>query len=182
MAFGMAGCQATNNSSSIKNDAETKELGDQNIDLEKKQLLEVFDVSNNQYVGMITDNQKIYEIIKNERIPQWEYLDELPAGSQKRCTFKSYEVVTDPIFLKDEKPWITIFKMDLYRADNRYFVVGQSLDKGSDTDMTIAMIPDSAGAYLQQLTNEKLDTSLDKSEVMKAWNAGTPQEKISSDK
>lgn len=179
IVFGITGCQEANSETLIKNDAEATELVQPNIDLEKKQLLEVFDSSSVQSLGIITDNKKLYEIIENEMIPQWEYLNELPSGSQKLCTFKSYEVVTEPIFLKDEKPWITIFKMDLYRADNNYFVVGQSLDEGSDIDITIARIPDSAGAYLQQLTKEKFDASLDKSEVIKKWNAGTPQEKIS---
>lgn len=165
MAFGLMGCQ------------EAKELGYSEIDLEKKQLLELFDI-NDQSIGIITDNQRIYEIIEKEMIPQWEYLDELPTGSQKLCTFKSYEVVTDPSFLKNDKPWITIFKTDLYEADDSYFVVGQSLDEGSDTDMTIAMIPDSAGTYLHQLTKENLDAFLDKSEVIREWNVGTPQEKM----
>lgn len=166
MGLGLMGCQ------------EAKESGYSEIDLEKKQLLEIFDVSSGQSIGIITDNQKIYEIIENEMIPQWEYLDELPVGSQKLYTFKSYEVVTDPIFLKNDMPWITIFNTDLYEVDDNYYIVAQSLDEDSDAATTIAKIPDSVGTYLQELTKENLDTSLDKSEIMRGWNAGAPQEKI----
>lgn len=176
LAFSITGCDGK-----AEENAAVEQSGSENSNLEKHQLMEIIDASTEESVGVITDNNKIYEIIEHEMIEQWEYLEKLPDDSQKLWTFKSYEVVTELTYLKDKKPWVTVSQMDLYMAENSCFIVEQSLDRDSDTEVVIAKIPDSAKEYLLELTQNNGNISSAKDELIKQWGIGSPNEKVPLD-
>lgn len=115
----------------------------------------------------ITDLDSIIEYIENIDILQWKELDTIPAQAALLYTFTSYEKVTDPYWLEQGSPKISVTKDALYQKDANYYIEMDSLND-NDTDFIVYEIPVSEGEYLTNIA-KKSSAVQDKNDIFITW-------------
>lgn len=96
--IGIYGCTQKEDSSNIE---------------EKKQFIEVTTASD-EMVGIIDNNKEIEKFEKQLDINSWNYMEQLPEGSNLVYHYISYEVIDEPVFLKDGTPLVNMSTLELY--------------------------------------------------------------------
>ena len=111
---------------------------------DKKQLLEV-SIPSGEVIRQTTDNKTITELVKREKIEQWEEIEAIPPMSEALYIFTSYEAITDPLFLENDEAFdISMGKMTLYKNDKNYYI-----EYYIESAIDYMQIPTSAGEYLE---------------------------------
>lgn len=145
---------------------------------DKKQLLEV-SIPSGEVIRQTTDNKTITELVKREKIEQWEEIKAIPPMSEALYIFTSYEAITDPLFLENDEEFdISMGKMTLYKNDKNYYI-----EYYIESAIDYMQIPTSAGEYLEEFASHKSKIE-DKASLFTLWeeNAHATDKEISGAK
>lgn len=130
---------------------------------DKNQLMEIAGADGG-IIRQITDNTLIAEITEKEmaEFMDWEYPDELPPQARKLYTYTVYEEVTEPLYLKDGRPWISVTDSVLYEDGEDYYMA----ENGE-----VIRLPRATGGYMEELAAEE-GTIQDRKTIFASWNTG----------
>lgn len=130
---------------------------------DKKQFIEILN-SKNKLIGIIEDSNSIKELTKKLNIKSWKYCDHLKKNAKLKYIYKGYEVVEDPYYLEDKKPYIIKDGMELYESGSDFYIIDYSEDSRD-----IVKVEKSTGNYLN--SPEKLNINKKKTakEIIKKW-------------
>ena len=147
--IGIYGCTQKEDSSNIE---------------EKKQFIEVTTASD-EMVGIIDNNKEIEKFEKQLDINSWNYMEQLPEGSNLVYHYISYEVIDEPVFLKDGTPLVNMSTLELYISGTGEYII-RDYDQEAET---IAGISEKAGQFLRAPEDLALNKDMTADDILDEW-------------
>lgn len=131
---------------------------------EKKQFIEIITASD-EVVGIIDNNKEIERFVKQLDIKSWNYMEQLPEGSDLVYRYISYEVIDEPIFLQDGTPLVNMSALELYISGTGEYII-RDYDQEAET---IAGISEKAGQFLSAPEDLALNKDMTANDILDGW-------------
>lgn len=111
----------------------------------------------------VVEPNAIIVFIQNEKIEEWEYVNEIPMQAKLQYTITSYEKIADEFWKEKGMPEISIGKDILYEDNGDFYI-----ESVFESDSSYCRIPTSAGEYIMELARNGSDI-LDKNDIFASW-------------
>lgn len=111
----------------------------------------------------VVEPNAIIVFIQNEKIKEWEYVNEIPMQAKLQYTITSYEKIADEFWKEKGMPEISIGKDILYEDNGDFYI-----ESIFESDSSYCRIPTSAGEYIMELARNGSDI-LDKNDIFASW-------------
>lgn len=111
----------------------------------------------------VVEPNAISVFIQNEKIEEWEYVNEIPMQAKLQYTITSYEKIADEFWKEKGMPEISIGKDILYEDNGDFYI-----ESVFESDSSYCRIPTSAGEYIMELARNGSDI-LDKNDIFASW-------------
>ncbi|MBP3475451.1 MAG: hypothetical protein J6K48_03930 [Lachnospiraceae bacterium] len=111
----------------------------------------------------VVEPNAIIVFIQNEKIEEWEYVNEIPMQAKLQYTITSYEKIADEFWKEKGMPEISIGKDILYEDNGDFYI-----ESVFESDSSYCRIPTSAGEYIMELARKGSDI-LDKNDIFASW-------------
>ena len=111
----------------------------------------------------VVESNEVIAFIQNEKMEEWEYVNEIPTQAELQYIIISYEKITEIFGVEKGVPEISIGKYALYENNGDFYI-----EVAFEGDSTYCRIPVSAGEYIMQLVRNSSDI-LDKNDIFALW-------------
>ena len=147
-------------------------------DEEKKQFTEIISASG-EMIGIIDNNKEIERFVKQLDIESWNDMEQLPEDIELVYSYISYEVIDEPVFLQDGKPFVHMSTLEFYISGK-----GEYMIRDYDQEVeTIARISEKAGRFLNAPEDLELNKNITAKDILDGWGLDfyVPDSDIESD-
>ena len=111
----------------------------------------------------VVEPDAIIAYFQNEKMEEWEYVNEIPVQAELQYIITSYEKITEKFWVEKGAPEINVGKENFYEDNGDFYI--ESVFKG---ESTYCRIPASAGEYIMKLAGNGSDI-LDRNDIFASW-------------
>lgn len=124
---------------------------EEDIDNKKEQKIEIYTMEGT-LLRTITDNREIYDYIKNQRMEEWGYLDQLSTDAKPLIQIFNWQEPTRTKLEPQKRP-MELMSVDTLYADETGYYLQTQISVGISFSM-VSKLPDDVGEYLVEVAKD----------------------------